>query len=183
MKKTLINENEQKNKLNIDLNKQKSSIILKPSKGRISANEEICVGCRKCEIICSLENEGIINPELSRINVIRNPLNGSDFTPFTCHQCTNPSCLFSCPVDAIQLDVKNGTLARIIDETLCTGCKNCVKACSFVPSRIFFNEVKNIAIKCDLCGGDPRCVQICPVGALTYKVDVRGFKKLSKIED
>jgi Fe-S-cluster-containing hydrogenase component 2 len=183
LKKKLSNRNVQKNELNEDFNINKSPILLEPSKGKIIVNKEICIGCRKCEIICSLENEEVINPELSRIKVIRNPLNGSDFTPLTCHQCINPSCLFSCPVDDIQLDTKTRTLARIIDESLCTGCKNCIEACPFDPSRITFNEIKNIAIKCDLCGGNPKCVQYCPVGALTYDTDLQILKRISNVLD
>ena len=31
------------------------------------------------------------------------------------------------------------------------------------------NVETNIVSKCDLCGGDPACVKLCPSGAITYQ--------------
>lgn len=33
---------------------------------------------------------------------------------------------------------------------------------------VFMHPTKNVAIKCDLCGGDPECMKHCPEGALVY---------------
>ncbi len=47
----------------------------------------------------------------------------------------------------------------VIDEQKCIGCKQCVQACPF--GAIQMHPVTKKAIKCDLCGGKPKCVEIC----------------------
>jgi Fe-S-cluster-containing hydrogenase component 2 len=42
----------------------------------------------------------------------------------------------------------------------------CITACPF--GVISLHPEKHVAIKCDLCGGDPECVKHCPTGALKY---------------
>jgi len=55
------------------------------------------------------------------------------------------------------------------DEDKCVGCASCVDACPF--GAIWMSQFDK-PLKCDLCGGDPECVQICPKHALS----VRGKK-------
>jgi Fe-S-cluster-containing hydrogenase component 2 len=31
-----------------------------------------------------------------------------------------------------------------------------------------FENLQHVAVKCDLCGGDPKCVKNCMAGALHY---------------
>ena len=40
-------------------------------------------------------------------------------------------------------------------------------ACPF--GNIHFDDERGAAIKCELCGGNPRCVEYCPTGALSYQ--------------
>ncbi len=40
-----------------------------PVMGHIVCDTALCAGCRTCEAVCSLYREGIVNPELSRIQV------------------------------------------------------------------------------------------------------------------
>ena len=42
----------------------------------------------------------------------------------------------------------------------------CVVACPF--GNIYFDSVSTYPVKCDLCGGDPRCVKFCPSGAISW---------------
>jgi Fe-S-cluster-containing hydrogenase component 2 len=70
----------------------------------------------------------------------------------------------ACPASAIELDSK--TNARVINTQKCTGCQTCLKACPWAMTS-FDAETKK-ATKCNLCGGDPQCVKICPAGALSY---------------
>ena len=127
----------------------------------------ICIGCRACEAACSLAHEGCVAPSLSRIRVKRNPLNGPDFTPQHCHQCSEPGCMASCPVGAIRID-GGPPYAVVVDTEACTGCRSCIDACPYDPPRIMFDEAKGVAYKCDLCGGCPSCVESCPTGAIVY---------------
>ena len=148
------------------------------SKGVIVVDVDKCTGCRSCEIVCSLYHEGVINPALSRIHVVKD-WRGADssiearFLPATCRQCAIAKCADVCPVGAIVADPK--TNARIVDEEKCIGCGLCVEACPYTPSRIALNEKKKTAFKCDLCGGDPMCIKICNSGALIYQFSEEGI--------
>ena len=147
---------------------RKATIL--PPKGNIAVDSDICAGCRTCEAVCSLYKESISNPELSRIHVFKDELDGYRCEPLPCWQCVRPGCLLVCPTNALHVDAATG--ARVIDEKTCDGCQLCIKACVYTPPRIRFNAQKNVCFKCDLCGGDPQCVKFCPTGAITYKTKV-----------
>ena len=140
--------------------------IATPSKGHIVANPDICGGCRTCEAVCSLYKEGVSNPELARIQVLKDELGGYICEAMPCKQCDGPGCLLACPTGALHVDGVSG--ARVIDEKKCIGCKLCMEACPATPPRIRFNTAKNKSFKCDLCNGEPQCVKFCPTGAITY---------------
>lgn len=141
-----------------------------------------CVGCRRCEVACTLFHDGKVQPAISRVKLSRNynfgpegPRAGFErgqglFGDFrliadTCLQCAHPvPCATTCSQGAIVLDPK--TNARVIDTKRCVGCQKCVVACPWAMTS-FDPETKK-ATKCDLCGGNPQCVKICPSGALSY---------------
>ena len=85
--------------------------------------------------------------------------------PMTCLHCSDAWCMNVCPAGAISRDAK--TNAVKIDETRCAGCKMCMLACPF--GNIHFDNEKLVSRKCDLCDGDPKCVQHCIAGALSYE--------------
>ena len=124
-----------------------------------------CSGCRTCELVCSeVHGNGVINPKQARICVDvehRDNIN----KPRVCIQCKDQFCMKACPEEAIRLSEKLGI--PIVDETVCTGCRECVEACKY--GFVFFDEINNVALKCDLCGGEPECVRSCTVNALAYK--------------
>ena len=137
-----------------------------PVMGHIVCDTDLCAGCRTCEAVCSLYHEGMVSPELSRIQVSTDELAGYVSISNPCMQCDGPECLFACPTGALHVDEKTG--ARVINEEDCVGCQSCMNACIATPKRIRFNEEKNVCFKCDLCGGNPLCVKYCPTGALTF---------------
>ncbi|MDH5795225.1 MAG: 4Fe-4S dicluster domain-containing protein [Candidatus Bathyarchaeota archaeon] len=117
-----------------------------------------CSGCRKCEIACSLFHEGKIWPEASRIRVFM-LVPGAE-VPHFCAQCEDYPCVEACPEDA--LSISKETEAVIIDRQKCTACGLCIKAC---PGRIpHIHPTDKYAVICDLCGGEPRCVEACRKG-------------------
>jgi Fe-S-cluster-containing hydrogenase component 2 len=122
-----------------------------------------CTGCLQCEMACSYDNTGVINPAASRIKVFSFEHEGRK-VPYTCTQCTEAWCMQSCPVDAIRLDLNTG--AKLVFEDTCVGCKVCTIACPF--GTINFSHDTGKVQKCDLCGGDPECAKACPTGAITY---------------
>lgn len=117
---------------------------------------ELCTGCRICEAYCTLHHEGAIWPETSRVRVL-GP-DGGPFTPIVCRQCEDAACAAACPLDAIALDERTG--AWVVDTESCIACGACVDACPY--DAIFVDEARSLALKCDLCGGEPRCAPMCP---------------------
>ncbi len=117
-----------------------------------------CSGCRKCEIACSLHHEGLIWPEASRIRVFM-LVPGLEF-PHLCAQCQNYPCVQSCPTEALTVDRK--TAAVLVHKEKCTACGSCIESC---PGNIpHMHPAENHILICDLCAGDPRCVNVCQQG-------------------
>jgi len=127
-------------------------------------NTAQCVGCRLCELTCSVLHEGVFAPWLSRIVVHRDESILLAF-PSICHQCNEAKCQSACPTRAIMPDEK-GILT--VNSELCIGCGECVTACPFQAMGMNYVELK--AYMCDLCGGDPQCVKVCPAGVLRVEV-------------
>ena len=140
-----------------------------------------CIGCRRCEIACSLSHDDKIQLSTARVKVSRywsfGPNGPSQdgwtrgqgtFGDFrlvgdTCLQCAHPvPCLSACPKGAIEVSNKTG--ARVINQAKCVGCGTCTKACPWAMISLDLETTK--AQKCDLCDGAPQCVKICPTGAI-----------------
>jgi len=113
-------------------------------------------------MVCSLTNEGIFNPKLSRINVFRYSDRGINF-PITCLHCDDPLCSKICPVDAISKD-EHGAI--VVDQSRCVGCKACMMICPF--GAIIFDVYRGEVIKCNLCSGEPKCAQTCVWDAIEW---------------
>ncbi|GAP13972.1 Fe-S-cluster-containing hydrogenase components 2 [Longilinea arvoryzae] len=132
-----------------------------------SIKPDNCTGCLACVVYCSLAHEGGVNPELSRIRVYQTE-SRQTILPVVCLPCDEKPCIQACPQGAISLHACG---AVIIDESLCTGCSRCVRACGI--GAIHFHRLsgrgKNgvaVSLKCDQCGGDPWCIRVCPNGAI-----------------
>ena len=123
---------------------------------------EKCVGCRTCEIACSIGHEGAINPARSRIGVVKWEMPGMGI-PMTCAHCEQAPCETICPVTAISRD---DSLGVMIDYDRCIGCRMCVAVCPF--GAMSFDSIEKRVVKCDLCDGDPLCIRFCMYGALQY---------------
>lgn len=151
------------------------------SEGYLVVNNKKCAGCLSCMLVCSLVHEGEENLVLSRIQIIHNTFNKypDDIKAAVCRQCGKPLCVQACPeeINACYIDTAHGNV-RIIDETKCNGCGQCIEACPFVPHMPVWNAVKQVAVKCDLClntpfwneqggpNGKQACIEICPVNAI-----------------
>lgn len=132
----------------------------------IVCDESKCVGCGVCEKVCSKFHHQEANRDLSSIIVEKAPDGAEKKVDVrTCHHCPDPACMKVCPRKAISRDQKTG--AVVIDEKLCAGCELCVKACPYGMAR--FSPAKKKAFKCDLCGGQTRCVAGCPRKALSLE--------------
>jgi len=129
----------------------------------ILINYEKCVGCRTCEMVCSLGHENEISPFRSRIRVSKWEETAHSI-PINCRQCEDAPCQRVCPNKAVSRDVE---LARqVVDYAKCIGCRSCVLVCPF--GAMAFNAKTKKVVKCDLCDGDPLCVKFCAYGTLAY---------------
>jgi Fe-S-cluster-containing dehydrogenase component len=92
------------------------------------------------------------------------------YTPLPCMHCDDASCIKAATGGAVY---KRADGIVIIDPKKSEGQKAVVSAC---PYRvIFWNEEKQIPQKCTFCAHlldqgwkAPRCVEVCPTGALTF---------------
>ena len=165
------------------------------SKAYLLVDTKKCAGCCSCMLACSLVYEGVSNLSLSRIQILDDAFGSfpTDIEVAMCRQCNDPECYKACPLKDEALCIDEETGVRYINEEKCNGCKLCIEACIFKPSRISFNVDKNVAIKCDMCQNTPywdnqgkqACVEVCPtkaikfttekpVGDRGYKVNLRG---------
>jgi Fe-S-cluster-containing hydrogenase component 2 len=86
--------------------------------------------------------------------------------PVACIQCEEKYCL-KCPEEALSV----GSLGQIIvSPTLCNLCGICEKACPIGAIEIF----NDIVYVCDLCGGNPKCVEACTEGAIVFAEQEHG---------
>lgn len=133
-----------------------------------------CSGCRSCESYCALKHEGLCNPARGRIHIVKWEQEGI-FVPINCLRCARPACEAVCPKHATYRDPVTG--AMLVNPDRCLGCLSCVFACPF--GATFPDPETGGVLKCDLCGGDPTCVKVCPTGALTYEeVSEETYQKL-----
>ena len=148
----------------------------------IAADPELCTGCHTCEYMCALEKDGKFSPLRSRIRVIR--IYPSSNLAIACRLCEDAPCVVACPRKALEQSEATGVI--IVDEDKCDGCGWCLEACDF--GAITIHPDTKVAIVCDLCDGEPKCVEICPVEALeltnrdtlAWKSRISATKKLFK---
>ncbi|MCW4009743.1 MAG: 4Fe-4S dicluster domain-containing protein [Candidatus Bathyarchaeota archaeon] len=125
----------------------------------VSVDPSKCTGCGICELACSQEKSEA-SPLQSRIRVVRmKPL--FNFA-LACRSCEDAKCVTACPEKA--LSQAEGTGVIMVSDKKCKGCDWCVQACEH--GGITIHPETGLAVTCDLCGGEPQCVEFCPEEAL-----------------
>jgi len=122
---------------------------------------ELCIGCKKCEKECAIARDGV-----SRVAIWTwKDETGRHSVPMQCRQCDDAACIAVCPTGALRRAPGESGLVEF-DEGDCVLCQACVEACVFGGIR-YVGDSGGI-VKCDTCAGEPKCVAICPKGALEY---------------
>ena len=144
-----------------------------PQRKFVTVDPYKCMGCGICELACS-EEKGEENPLQSRIRIVRmKPL--FNFA-LSCRSCEDAKCVKACPEKA--LSQAEGTGIILVNENKCKGCDWCVQACDH--GGITIHPETGLAIACDLCGGEPQCIEFCPEEALELvSTDEEAEKRLT----
>ncbi|MHA1311959.1 MAG: 4Fe-4S dicluster domain-containing protein [Candidatus Helarchaeota archaeon] len=143
----------------------------------LTVDIEKCIGCKLCEVVCSLYHGDEVNPMKSGIEVIE--VKEAVNVPIYCFQCDDAVCMQVCTVGAISRD-ETGRV--IIDKNKCINCKACAIACPFGAIGL---DATGRVFKCDLCEPlQPQCVEICPTHALSFEEpDKLTYKKKMQIAE
>lgn len=158
---------------------------------------EKCEDCNNCFLACKdehVDNEwpGYTESQAPHghrwINIRRKergqfPLIDAAYRPTTCMHCDDSPCIAAAEAQAI---FKREDGIVLIDPGKAKGQKKLVKSCPY--GVIWWNEKKNVPQKCTLCAHlldagwkQPRCVQVCPTGALKIvKAEDNEMRKLVK---
>ena len=136
-------------------------------------DEGRCIGCKACMAACQLEHGLNEAPEINLFFIKEKEVKGN-FPKLkfnrenACRHCREHFCVSACNYDAVRVE-KGGVVT--IDGNRCVGCGNCALACPYGAITLVDGKAK----KCDLCaervvkeGDVPRCVAVCPSGALIF---------------
>ncbi len=143
-----------------------------------------CNGCYNCQIACKDEHVGndwtpYAKPQpdtgqfwMKVTDIVRGtvPKVKISYMHDMCQHCDDAPCIPACVEKAIY---KRDDGIVIVDPEKCNGMRNCIDACPY--GVIYFNWDLNIAQKCTMCAHlldkgwkEPRCVEVCPTGALNF---------------
>jgi formate dehydrogenase iron-sulfur subunit len=167
--------------------------LLSHDRKGVLVDTTVCIGCRNCEWACktahnipttelqSYSNRSVFKkmrrPDENALTVVNEYGNekNSQFpvdVKVQCMHCDHPACVSACIVGAM---TKHPNGAVTWDTDKCIGCRYCMVACPFQVPSFQYDKALNPEIrKCDFCidrtkeGKLPACVEICPVGAITY---------------
>jgi len=161
---------------------------------------EKCGDCNNCFLACKDEHVDNDWPGYTEsqprhghrwINILRKergqfPLIDVAYRPTPCMHCDNAPCIAAAETQAIY---KRDDGIVLIDPQKAKGQKKLVNSCPY--GAIWWNEEKKVPQKCTLCAHlldtgwkQPRCVQVCPTGALKIiKIDDRKMQKRVENQD
>lgn len=171
-----------------------SHLELDPDRYGVLTDMTFCIGCRRCEWACAVENDlphgGLETcddqsvfserrrPDPERFTVVNRYEPGANQpmirdVKVQCMHCEHPACVSACIVGALQKDPMGPV---VYDVDACIGCRYCMVACPFqIPAYEYHNTLTPKVMKCTMCvertleeGKMPACVEMCPPEALLF---------------
>lgn len=140
-----------------------------------------CTGCKACQVACQDKND--LPAGIAWRRVFR--YGGGSWKPsatfsvpnglfiynvtVSCQHCAEPACVEVCPTTAMS---KGADGVITIDADKCIGCRYCEWACPYGAPQ--FDDAAGVMTKCNFCqdllaeGGNPACVDACPMRALDF---------------
>ncbi len=140
---------------------------------RIYPREDVCIGCRLCEIHCVVQHSKSRNI-IKAFKSERRPgkrvaveEQGQVSFALQCRHCEDAPCVTACLAGAMSRDAATGVVTN--DTERCIGCWTCILVCPY--GAIHRSEEGHVAGKCDLCPDRevPACVANCPNEALVME--------------
>jgi len=139
---------------------------------------EKCNGCNDCVAACAMVKSGSVDPAHSRIRLTQ-VAGDSSYGLGLCRQCGQPQCVMNCPAKALTKNQNSGVI--MWDEKRCINCQICTLTCTY--AGITYNAKTGRVMKCDLCNGNPACVQACKQQALEFKTEAEIYNQWGELED
>jgi polyferredoxin len=157
-------------------------VLGQPALYRVPFRTDRCKECTECppEEHCTMGYQFQSRPEGEEELSIRN----LGEVPATCTLCYE--CRDTCPHGVFREKIKR---INVIPER-CVGCRLCELACSGERLGVFDLSRSNIQVEtegipeipvpkikdtCDACGGDPKCIKVCPARVIIW--DKEGARK------
>ncbi len=147
-----------------------------PARPKLFFDPELCLGCLACITACKRPEEP---REIDRLYLT--PKEKGSYPGVTlkfqlkyCPQCEKAPCVSACPHQALK-KTQEGIIR--LDKARCRGEGKCASVCPYQAIDVAFGK----AFKCDLCLEElekdwlPRCVSVCPTGALRLEFPGRSF--------
>ena len=128
--------------------------------GRLRPIAAKCTGCQLCEITCVHFHSTDFDQSSHRLRIeYKFRQNEPRISkPIVCPLCEK--CVEACKEGALSVGAR-GYL--VLDRARCNSCGDCVTAC---PLDLVVLDRQGIPLFCDMCEGDPQCVQWCKPGAI-----------------
>lgn len=154
------------------------------NKWHLIIDVEKCEDCNNCFLACKDEHVDNDWPgytasqpkhghrwmNIMRVERGQFPLIDVAYRPTPCMHCDNAPCVAAAREDAVY---KRDDGVVLIDPEKAKGQKELLKACPY--GAIWWNDEENVPQKCTMCAHlldsgwkQPRCVQVCPTGALKF---------------
>jgi len=154
------------------------------TKWHLIIDVEKCEDCNNCFLACKDEHvdndwPGYTSPQPLHghrwINILRKergqfPLIDVAYLPVPCMHCDNAPCIKASKNGAV---IKREDGIVLIDQERARGQEEIMKACPY--EAVWWNEKEDVPQKCTLCAHlldqgwkEPRCVQVCPTGAMEF---------------